>query len=289
MRLHRGSPLWHLQEPGPHLPLGRRRMTVAVNLSRGAISSRRLVGVLVVAAMLLFARGAPAMAQTAPPACDPAIPAAAEFVGLPSAVRVGRRELFGFRQTFASDWDARLPIDVNMVDAAGRSFFNGRVRRFSRGSLYVTLELGDPQVEIRARYLEASPDGKTCTRTLMTRVAGIQRVYFPSRCYNFRRRPRNVIVACGDGNFQLRGMRWRGWERPVARGRGTALLNDCIPYCAEGTFHRLPVRVRLSGRRLCRNVERYVYTRISWRYGHRPSWLTRSSGTAPFPCRLYDL
>jgi hypothetical protein len=243
----------------------------------------------VVAALLVLARDSSATAQTPPPACDPAVPAAAEFVGLPDAVRVGRRELFGFRQTFVSDWDARLPIEVNMVDAAGRPFFSGRLRRFGRGWLYVTLELGDQSVEIQARYLEVSPEGERCTRTLSSRVAGIQRVYFPGRCYNFRQRPRNVIVACGDGNFQLRGMRWRRWGRPVARGRGTALLNDCIPYCAEGTFHRLPVRVRLSGRRLCRNVERYVYTRISWRYGRRPSWLTRSSGNAPFPCRLYDL
>jgi len=46
--------------------------------------------------------------------------------------------------------------------------------------------------------------------------------------------------------------------------------------------------VRLSGLRLCSNVERYMYTRISWRYADRPSWLGRRTGTAPFPCRLYD-
>lgn len=264
-------------------------MTSAAGSRRRGSPGRWLLGVLLLAGLLVLARDASAAAQSPPPPCDPAIPAAAEFVGLPTEVRVGRREQFGLGRTFASDWEARLPIDVNMVDSAGRSFFRGRLRRFGAGRLYVMLELGDRRVEIQASYVEVSPEGATCTRALSRQVDGIQSVYFPSRCYNFRQRPRNVIVACGDGNFQLRDMRWRRWERPVARGRGTALLNDCIPYCAEGTFHRLPVRVKLGGRRLCRSVERYVYTRISWRYGRRPSWLRRASGTAPFPCRLYDL
>ena len=32
-------------------------------------------------------------------------------------------------------------------------------------------------------------------------------VYFPSRCTNQSIRPRSVVVACGDGNFQLRNLR----------------------------------------------------------------------------------
>jgi hypothetical protein len=182
----------------------------------------------------------------------------------------------------------RLPIDVNMIDASGHSFFRGPVRRLDVETVFVVLELGDRAVRINATFTEQALDGATCVRTISRRVRGLLRVYFPSRCFNFRQRPRNVIVACGDGNFQLRQMRWRRWARPVAHGRGTGLLNDCIPYCAAGSFHRLPIRVRLSNRRLCRNVGRYVYTRISWRFGSRPSWLGRASGSAPFPCRLYD-
>ena len=185
-------------------------------------------------------------------------------------------------------WSPVLPMDVEMVGSDGEAFFSGQVGRLDEETLFVQLALGDRPVEIRASYVEQSLVGSTCLRTLSRRVAGLRRVYFPSRCYNFRQRPRSVIVACGDGNFQLRSMRWRNWTRAVAKGRGTALLNDCIPYCARGTFHRLPVTVKLSRRRLCRNVERYMYTRISWRHARRPSWLGRRSGAAPFPCRLYD-
>jgi hypothetical protein len=222
----------------------------------------------VVAIVLSLAPSATA-AQTPPPPCDPSTAAAARFVGLPAVVPFRHTESFGFEETLASESKARLPIDVNMVDSAGDSFFSGQMRRFD-DEAYVVLDLGDGPVEIHAGYVEESPDGSTCTRSLTSRVRGVLRVYFPSRCNRLRQRPRTVI-ACGDGGLQLRQMRWRRWNRPVAHGRGT--------------LHGLPVAVKLSGRRLCRNVERYVYTRISWRYLGRPARLRRDSGRARVACR----
>jgi Excalibur calcium-binding domain len=228
-------------------------------------------------------------APSARPQCDPSTRPAARIFGLPSVLPFGREEPFGFEETFATDSDLQLPIDVNMVGADGDSFFRTTVRRLDTETVFVRLDLGDRPVRINATFTEQALDGTTCTRTISRQVRGVLRVYFPSRCFNFRQRPSNVIVACGDGNFQLRQMRWRRWARPVARGRGTGLVNDCSPYCAAGSFHRLPIRVRLSDRRLCRNVGRYLYTRISWRFAYRPSWLGRAAGSAPFPCRFYDL
>jgi hypothetical protein len=233
---------------------------------------KRIPPAAVVVAIVLSLAPSATAAQTPPPPCDPSTAAAARFVGLPAVVPFGQTESFGFEETTASDRKARLPIDVNMVDSAGESFFSGQMRRFD-DEAYVVLDLGDGPVEIHAGYVEESPDGSTCTRSLTSRVRGVLRVYFPSRCSNLRQRPRNVTVACGDGNVRFRQLRWRGWNRPVARGRGT--------------FHRLPVSVKLSGRRLCRNLERYVYTRISWRYRQRPAWLGRVSGNARFPCRMH--
>jgi hypothetical protein len=173
----------------------------------------------------------------------------------------------------------RLPIDVNMVGADGDSFFRATVRRLDTETVFVRLDLGDRPVRIDATFTEQALDGTTCTRTISRRVRGVLRVYFPSRCFNFRQRPRNVIVACGDGNFQLRQMRWRRWARPVARG----LVNDCIPYCAAGSFHRIPIRVRLSDRRLCRNVGRVgcqntVGARNPSFESSRLKWCNSSSG-----------
>jgi hypothetical protein len=100
-----------------------------------------------------------AQAQRPPPPCDSAVPAPAELVALSAAIRVGRREPFGLEQTFSSDWDARLPIDVHTVDAAGKPFFRGRLRRFGDRRLYMMLELGNRPVEIRASYVEELPEG----------------------------------------------------------------------------------------------------------------------------------
>ena len=115
------------------------------------------------------------------------------------------------------------------------------------------------------------------------------RMTFPSRCTTPRYRPRSIIVACGDGNFQLRRLRWRGWNRRVARGRGVGLVNDCIPYCAEGHLHRLPVAVTLSRRRFCGNVGRYVYTRLSYRYLRPLPGVVTRPGRVPFGCGFYDI
>jgi hypothetical protein len=94
---------------------------------------------------------------------------------------------------------------------------------------WVSLDLGDRWVTITAIAVEEHLDGSSCTRVISRRVDAITRIYTPSRCYNQRVRPRSMIVACRDGNLQLRGLNWRGWNRAVARARGVALINDCLP------------------------------------------------------------
>jgi hypothetical protein len=111
-----------------------------------------------------------------------------------------------------------------------------------------------------------------------------ERVYFPSRCNNAVYRPQRIIIACGDGNLFVTGMRWRGWNRRVVRGWGTGHGNDCIPYCATGHFHTFPIRIRLDGPRYCATSNRYQYRRASLRYifdGRRQEYSVR------FPCGGY--
>jgi hypothetical protein len=59
-------------------------------------------------------------------------------------------------------------------------------------------------------------------------------------------RPDAFILACGDGNSRLAGLRWSQWDDKAAVARGTSLVNDCKPYCAAGRFHSYPVEVRLE-------------------------------------------
>jgi hypothetical protein len=94
-----------------------------------------------------------------------------------------------------------------------------------------------------------------------------------------------VIIACGDGNYQLRRLRWRGWNRATAKARGYAWVNDCVPYCAAGTFHRYRVRVRASRIRRCsHDDDRYRYTRLRITYpGRRLAGIPRRA-TLRVPC-----
>jgi hypothetical protein len=230
-----------------------------------------------------------ALGQTPP--CDVGTPAALAFSGLPSRVVIGHEEEFGIVDTFATG--ARVPgsIGVAMVNTRQRTFFQGTLRAGRRGAhlLFISFDLRDPAAYVFAAFTEVNPDGSSCGRLIAKKIRPRRLLYFPSRCTNHRIRPRRVIIACGDGNLFLTGMRWRGWNRGVVRGRGRAHLNDCIPYCAAGRFHSYPVKIRLDRVRRCRNIERYVYTRLKYRFLRRPIGGVLSASSAPFPCGLYDL
>ncbi|MEV5840853.1 hypothetical protein ACGF3G_07240 [Streptomyces sp. NPDC048179] len=61
-----------------------------------------------------------------------------------------------------------------------------------------------------------------------------------------RFRPTDFMLACGDGNSLLTGMRWTRWNDSTAVGQGVNVVNDCKPYCAAGKFHKYPVTVKLD-------------------------------------------
>lgn len=59
-------------------------------------------------------------------------------------------------------------------------------------------------------------------------------------------RPQEYLLACGDGNNRLVGLRWDTWGPGSATATGTDMVNDCRPYCAAGRFHAYPVTVTLG-------------------------------------------
>ncbi|MGW0391846.1 hypothetical protein ACWDYJ_13335 [Streptomyces sp. NPDC003042] len=59
-------------------------------------------------------------------------------------------------------------------------------------------------------------------------------------------RPEDFLLACGDGNNRLVDLRWTTWGPRTATATGTDMANDCVPYCAAGTFRPYPVTVTLS-------------------------------------------
>jgi hypothetical protein len=111
------------------------------------------------------------------------------------------------------------------------------------------------------------------------------RVLLIYNCERGRYKPRRVVITCADANFRARGITWSSWTRSEARGRGTALVNDCDPNCAEGTFRRYPLRLRaFRPRETGGCVPGSLFTRLAWRFPQRKPADSRRSGTARFTC-----
>ena len=62
-------------------------------------------------------------------------------------------------------------------------------------------------------------------------------VFIANRCGGHAYKPWGVVVACGDGNLYVTGLRYQTYGQQVARATATIHANDCLPYCAAGHFH----------------------------------------------------
>ena len=92
-----------------------------------------------------------------------------------------------------------------------------------------------------------------------------------------------LVIACGDGNYALGSPAWASWGAPAGSATGTAVVNDCEPYCAAGHFHSYPVQVTLSRVIRCGTGRRYGL--VSVRFPKtRPPGYARTVST-PFTCR----
>lgn len=98
-------------------------------------------------------------------------------------------------------------------------------------------------------------------------------------------RPAAVVIACGDGNFGLRKLRWSGWGTTMARATGVAYANDCKPYCAAGHFQSYAAVLVASGRQRCHGKVAYARLTISFP-GRSPYPKAKPADLVyPRPCR----
>jgi hypothetical protein len=91
-------------------------------------------------------------------------------------------------------------------------------------------------------------------------------------------KPHSIMIACGDGNFYVTGIRWQAWGTGLAKGLATAHSNDCKPACYAGHFHTYASTVTLSAPKTCKGGR--VFTTLVWdvpklKHGH---------GTTTFGC-----
>jgi hypothetical protein len=76
-------------------------------------------------------------------------------------------------------------------------------------------------------------------------------------------RPTSIIFACADGAYQLTEISWTRWTDEQAVGTATEDANDCVPNCAQGTFHHRPVSVVLSSPRALADGSAGYYTQAT--------------------------
>jgi hypothetical protein len=102
-------------------------------------------------------------------------------------------------------------------------------------------------------------------------------------------RPSAIVVACGDGNFYVTGLKWSRWTKMAATATGLAHQNDCKPYCAAGHFHTYPVALTLSRPEACSNA-RTEFTRFTYLFTKvtpRSEAHSRTTLKAPFRVATY--
>lgn len=219
---------------------------------------------------------------TGPPSCGVNDPVGLRFDGLPSSLIVGERVEFGVDE--GSALFLLGPASVRMLDEAGGVFASAELEP-ALDEAWLRLDLGDQWATIEASATEYHVGGATCVRTIAQRVDAVTRIYLSAACYDLRYRPSRVVIACADGNFRLRRLRWENWNSAVARADGIARVNDCLPACAGGRVRHLPVRVKAFSRKLCAGAGRYVYSRLTFRMlGRLPRGVGRRTGTVRFGC-----
>jgi hypothetical protein len=82
-----------------------------------------------------------------------------------------------------------------------------------------------------------------------------------------RYRPRSFWLS-GDPTLLATKIKWSSYNGSVARARAVGHVNDCNPSCANGSFHKGAIRLRLSGpKRAC---GRYFYSHLRITWVHRP-------------------
>lgn len=201
--------------------------------------------------------------------CGAATHAAIRFWHLPKRVHWGRRYVFGLKGEVGR---VRGAIHVTMASPAGSEpFASSRIRRLS-ARLFVELDRGDAPARIAASHTEARRAGGVCRRVIAATIRGtsaeaaLPHTYVAADCFHSHYRPAKLLIACGDGNLYVTGIRWRYWNRVGAIGRGVGHFNDCEPYCAAGHFHTQPIALRAYRPRYCAQSDRLEYTMLRYRF-----------------------
>ena len=198
------------------------------------------------AALLAIALAAPAAAQDTVPCAPGSEPAA--LLDAPDRLAYGRTG-----RARIVDGPGRALVGRALIQVDGAAPVAGPVR--------FTQRLDDPPLTVRLLTTELTAAGP-CERVVDHVVRGFRRIAVPSGCLRARVRPRRLAMCTVDYGWSADRLRWRGWSRDVARGRGRWDAG-CAPVLPVRPCDP-PVRARfaLSRIRFCHSLDAYVYTRM---------------------------
>lgn len=61
-------------------------------------------------------------------------------------------------------------------------------------------------------------------------------------------KPKEIILACGDGNTFVSNITWKTWKKNTATGSGTLRWNTCLPEtCSAGIVQTYKAKITLGG------------------------------------------
>jgi hypothetical protein len=96
-------------------------------------------------------------------------------------------------------------------------------------------------------------------------------------------KPKSVIVACGDGAFQLAKLHWSSWTSSKATATGVAKVNSCKPNCASGNFKSYSVKVTLKKPKTCSGARVWHKLYVTFLNGKHPSGY-KANYSVPLSC-----
>jgi hypothetical protein len=116
-------------------------------------------------------------------------------------------------------------------------------------------------------------------------AASSSQVWVNATCTKEKYKPKEIVLACGDGASLLRQLSWSSWTTTGASGKGQNAVNDCKPACFKGHFHNFPVKVTLSKPVKCKGHRHKVFNWVKVRYtAKRPPGIKKSTFTQKLGC-----
>jgi hypothetical protein len=133
-----------------------------------------------------------------------------------------------------------------------------------RGLIVIALALGTAACGGDGNIYGPGGCPATGCPTRPTSAPAKDRVRVLADCEHPAARPKEILVACGDGSYLLTKITYAAWNEVSAQGTAMAIANDFIPDRARGKDHAYPVAFTLD--QPTRTAEGLLFSRVTVHY-----------------------